>query len=77
MITKYDDATILPFDVYINEVKVTELHTPMGFRKYCSDLFPMGMGTFILEDGTRVHGSKIKEGGEQNAKGDFYLTLKD
>ena len=76
MVTECIDTHKLPFDVYISEVKVTELHQPMGFRKYCSDLFPMGKGTFILEDNTRVHASKVKHA-EQDANGDFHITLKD
>ena len=77
MITESTDASAFPFDVYVNDVMVAEFHQPMGLKKHCSDLFPMGKGTFILEDGTRVHGSKIKQNLERNAKGELHLTLKD
>lgn len=77
MITKSTDASAFPFDVYVNDVMVVEFHQPMGFKKYCSDLFPMGRGTFILEDGTHVHGSKIKQNLERNAEGELHLTFKE
>lgn len=77
MITENIDLTKLKFNIHINGLRATGLNMPMGFRENCSDLFPMGKGTFILEDGSRVHGSKIKPIMHSSVEAGLRLLLKD